>query len=210
MADGSNARKRVSGWRAVFTDGHTADYLMAMLRGTEVFRFTTSLMTIAKATTITGAVIASSTLTATGAFVASSTAAITGLLTSAGGLRSTSPTVPIGYSAGAGAAKVTQLTNRSTGVAVTTVTGQIQTDTTSLAAEASAIFVVTATGLVTATDVVIVSQVSGSNGGNTDLTVYAVAADQFSIRVSNNNAAAGTAETGAIVMNFAIIKGAIT
>lgn len=140
----------------------------------------------------------------------SAAATLTGTLTVTGAMRSSSPTAPIGYATGAGSAKVTQITTRATGVAVTTVTGQIQTDTSSLAAEASAVFVVTATGLIAATDTVVVSQVSGSNGGNTDLTVYAVAADQFSIRVSNNNASGGTAETGAIVMNYAIIKGSLT
>lgn len=109
-----------------------------------------------------------------------------------------------GYSTGTGST-VTQTTNRSTGVTINALCGTITTDTTSLAAEASAVFVVT-NSKVAIGDVVVVSQRSGSNGGNTDLSVYAVANGSFSIRVSNNNAAAGTAETGAIVINFAIIK----
>lgn len=147
------------------------------IAGTEIARYTATAITFTKATTFSSA------------------------------LRSSSPTAAIGYAAGAGSATVTQLTNRSTGVAITTVTGSITTDTTSLAAEASAVFVVTATGLIGVNDTVVVSQRSGSNGGNTDITVYAVAADQFSIRVSNNNAAVGTAETGAIIINYTIIKG---
>jgi hypothetical protein len=101
---------------------------------------------------------------------------------------------------------VTQATSRSTGVTLNKICGQITTDTTSLAAEASAAFVVT-NSKVGAADIVIVSIVSGANGGNTAVSVVAVAEGSFTLRVSNNNAAAGTAETGAIVINFAIIKG---
>lgn len=112
-----------------------------------------------------------------------------------------------GYKTGLGiGGTVTQITNRSTGVTLNALTGQITTDTTSLAAEASAKFTVT-NSKVAAGDVVVASIASGANGGNTDVTVVAVAAGSFDLRVSNNNAAAGTAETGAIVINFAIIKG---
>lgn len=114
-------------------------------------------------------------------------------------------TGPLGYDAGSGGT-ITQQTNRTTGVTLNALTGQITTNNASLAAEASAVFVVT-NASVAATDVVVVSQASGSNGGNTDVTVVAVAAGSFSLMVSNNNAAAGTAETGAIVINFAVIKG---
>lgn len=120
------------------------------------------------------------------------------------GIVSSSPTAGIGYSTGAGAA-VTQITSRSTGVTVQGVSGRITTDTTSLAAEASATFVVT-NASVAIGDVVVLSQRSGSNSGNTVVEVVAVAAGSFSIMVQNNNVAAGTAETGAIIINFAVIK----
>lgn len=109
-----------------------------------------------------------------------------------------------GYGAGVGGT-VTQTTNRSTGVEINKVSGAITTDTTSLAAEAAATFTVT-NSTVAATDVVVVSIKSGSNGGNTAVAVSAVAAGSFDIKVSNNNASGGTAETGAIVINFAVIK----
>lgn len=109
-----------------------------------------------------------------------------------------------GYSTGQGGA-VTQITNRSTGVTLNTPTGQITTDTTSLAAEAAATFTVT-NSCVEIGDVVAVSIQSGTNGGNTAVTVTTVAAGSFALKVSNNNAAAGTAETGAIIINYAIIK----
>lgn len=111
---------------------------------------------------------------------------------------------PIGYNTGSGST-VTQATNRTTGVTINTLSGQITTNNASLAAESAAVFTVT-NSQVAATDVVVVSIASGTNGGNTEVTVNAVAAGSFNIQVSNNNAAAGTAETGAIIINFAIIK----
>lgn len=103
------------------------------------------------------------------------------------------------------AATVTQATNRTTGVTINTLSGTITTNNASLAAEAAATFVVT-NSTVFSDDVVILSQQSGSNGGNTDVEIVAVTNGSFSIKVSNNNAAAGTAETGAILINFLIMK----
>ena len=119
------------------------------------------------------------------------------------GLTSASPSAGVGYTTGAGGA-VTQITSRATGVTLSKITGQITTDTTSLAAEASAKFTVTNT-LVAATDVVVVS-FSNAVGLNTDVIVTDVAAGSFELTVVNGNVAAGTAETGAILINFAVIK----
>lgn len=99
---------------------------------------------------------------------------------------------------------VTQATNRTTGVTLDTTCGNIVTDTTSLAAEASANFTVT-NNKVKIGDVVVVSIRSGSDGGNTAVTVVTVTNGTFVLKVSNNNASAGTAETGAIIINFAVI-----
>ena len=123
-------------------------------------------------------------------------------------LNSNSPDVGIGYSTGAGGA-VTQLTSRTTGVTLNTVAGAITTNTASLAAEAAAEFTVT-NSRVAVTDTVVASIRSGSNGGNTDVIVSTVAAGSFNLKVCNNNAAAGTAETGAIIINFAVIKAVAT
>ena len=114
----------------------------------------------------------------------------------------------IGYAAGDGAT-VTQLTNRATGVTINALTGTITTDATSLAAEASAVFVVT-NNKVAIGDVPVVAIRSGAVALNTRVTVTAVAEGSFSITVVNGNVAAGTAETGAIIINFAIIKGSTT
>jgi hypothetical protein len=102
-------------------------------------------------------------------------------------------------------ASVTQATNRTTGVTINASSGQITTNTASLAAEASAAFTVT-NSFVSANDIIVISQKSGSNGGGTDVTVTGVAAGSFVLNVTNNNVAAGTAETGAIVISFAVIK----
>lgn len=112
--------------------------------------------------------------------------------------------LPLGYGTGAGST-VTQATDRTTGVTINALCGQITTNNASLAAEAAAEFTVT-NSKVEIGDVVVVSIQSGTNGGNTDVFVSTVAASSFKIKVVNNNAAAGTAETGAIIINFAVIK----
>lgn len=129
---------------------------------------------------------------------------VQGALSAIAGFLSTSQTAGIGYGTGAGGA-VTQATNRTTGVAINTVTGAITTNNASLGAETAAEFTVTNTS-VAVTDTVVLSIRSGTDGGNTDVFVSTVAAGSFKIKVANNNAAAGTAETGAILINFAVIK----
>lgn len=126
-------------------------------------------------------------------------------LVASAGITSTGPTgAGIGYATGAGGA-VTQATDRSTGVTLSKLAGKITTNNASLAAEASADFIVTNT-TVALGDVVVCSIQSGSNGGGTSVSVAIVTAGSFTIRVTNNNASGGTAETGAIIINFAVIK----
>jgi len=96
---------------------------------------------------------------------------------------------------------VTQATNRSTGVTLNTTCGQITTDTTSLAAAAEATFVVT-NNKVTAKTVPVVAIASGAVATPIAF-VSAVAAGQFSITISNLHASTG--ETGALVINFALL-----
>ena len=100
---------------------------------------------------------------------------------------------------------VTQITDRTTGVTINSETGSITTNTTSLAAETVAEFTVT-NNKVAVGDVVVVSIRSGSNGVMTSVEVSTVAAGSFKIRVINGNPAAGAAETGAIIINFAVLK----
>jgi hypothetical protein len=141
--------------------------------------------------------------TGTGNVVFSRAATGVSLAVTAGLTSSGATGAGIGYATGAGGA-VTQGTSRSTGVTLSKLTGTITTDTTSLAAGAEAEFTVTNT-TVAATDTVIVSLASGSTGVGTCVPyVSAVGSGSFKITISNQHAS--TAETGACVLNFAVIK----
>lgn len=115
---------------------------------------------------------------------------------------STGATQGMGYGTGAGGT-VTQITSRSTAVTLNKITGAITTDTTALAAAAEATFTVNNT-TVAATDTVVLSIKSGSVGGTPVAWVSAVATNSFNITISNTHASVD--ETGAIVINFAVIK----
>lgn len=118
-----------------------------------------------------------------------------------------SPEVRAGAKIGyfSGGSTVTQATNRTTAVTINALTGTITTNNASLAAEATAVFTVT-NSQVAIGDVVVASIQSGSNGGGTIAFVQSTAAGSFVLAVQNNNVAAGTAETGAILINFVVIK----
>ena len=135
---------------------------------------------------------------------------LSGNLQATGTIRSSGATGVggIGYDTGAGAS-VTQITSRSTAVTCNGLCGRITTDSTSLAAEAAASFTVN-NSAVAIGDVVVVSQRSGAIGVMTDVVVIAVSAGAFVLAVMNGNVASGTAETGAIVLNFAVIKAVST
>jgi hypothetical protein len=98
---------------------------------------------------------------------------------------------------------VTQITSRSTGVTLSKRIGTITTDTTSLAALAAATFTVTNTKVAVG-DLVLVCQRSGATNVKTDVRVTAVAAGTFNITVHNIDAS--TAETGAIIIEFRVLK----
>lgn len=125
-------------------------------------------------------------------------------IASTGKITSSSPTAGIGYATGAGGA-VTQATNRTTGVTLNKDAGQITTNNASLAAETAATFTVT-NSAVAIGDVPVLAIQSGSNGGNTTVIVSTVAAGSFNIQVANQNASGGTAETGAIIINYFLFK----
>ncbi len=149
--------------------------------------------------TTSGASFDSSVLAAT----ITNAAALTPLsIRATGAVTSSDPTAGVGYATGAGAA-VTQITSRATGVTITGLCGTITTDTTSLAALAIAVFTVTNTSVAIG-DVIILNKRSGATNTKTDLRVSAVAAGSFNIAVHNIDAS--TAETGAIIINFAVIK----
>jgi len=98
---------------------------------------------------------------------------------------------------------VTQATNRTTGVTLSTHSGQVTGDNASLAAVTIATHTVTNTK-VSATDVIVISKVSGD--ADTNAWVSAVASGSFNVSVRNNHAS--SADTTAFVYNFVVIKGA--
>lgn len=115
--------------------------------------------------------------------------AVTGAITSSG-------TGGIGYATGAGGA-VTQATSRTTGVTLNTRCGAI-TLVSAAGSATPATFTVT-NSTVIATDVIIVSQKSGTNLYH--LLVTAVAAGSFNLTVFTT----GGTTTEAPVINFAVI-----
>lgn len=125
--------------------------------------------------------------------------------------RNYSPSAAVGAELGnfVGGGTVTQATNRTTGVTLNALSGQITTNNASLAAEATAVFTVTNSS-VAANDIVVPMIASGSNGGGTIVFIQSITAGSFVIAVQNNNVAAGTAETGAIVITFLVMKASIT
>lgn len=112
----------------------------------------------------------------------------------------------IGYATGQGVGgTVTQLTNRSTAVTINKLSGQITGDATSLAAGADATFVVN-NSFVNINDTISLSVQSGPTANTSIFTISAVTNGTFSIRIKN--VAAATADTGAPILNFNVIKGA--
>ena len=107
-----------------------------------------------------------------------------------------------GYVSGNGGS-VTQTTSRTTGVTINKSNGSITTNSTSLSAGSTAKFTVS-NSLVSATDIIMISIKSGTTTDQTDVKIQGVGAGTFDVVVANRHAS--TAETGAIVLNYAIIK----
>jgi hypothetical protein len=106
----------------------------------------------------------------------------------------------LGYTTGAGGT-VTQLTSKSTAVTLNKPTGQITTNNAALAAAATVAFVVN-NSIVSLGDVVIVAI---SNNANYTVIASYTASGSLGIRLTN---VSGGSLSDAVVINFAIIKGA--
>jgi hypothetical protein len=126
----------------------------------------------------------------------------TNAVTSASSIKSTSGTAGIGYGTGAGGT-VTQATNKSTGVTLNKVSGQITMNAAALAAAAEVSFTFT-NSTIAATDVVVTAISSGATAGAYNTHVDAIAAG--SCRISITNFSSGSLSE-AIVINFVVIKG---
>lgn len=117
----------------------------------------------------------------------------------------TNLSMPAGTLIVADGGTVTQITSRATGVTLSTYSGQITTDATSLAAGAEATFTVTNT-VVTALDTIIVNAASGQTAETSVPIVTAVGAGSYDITLTNLHAS--TADTGAMVINVLVLRGA--
>jgi hypothetical protein len=117
-----------------------------------------------------------------------------------GGLNANSPTIGIGYATGAGGT-VTQITSRTTGVVLNTVSGDI-TMFSAAGSATPATFTVTNSAVV-ATDTIILNVRSGATNVY-NFAVTTVAAGSFVVTFWTTG---GTA-TDAPVLQFAVIKGA--
>ena len=108
----------------------------------------------------------------------------------------------IGYPVGTGGA-VVQGTSKAEGVTLNKPAGEITTHDASLAGGAEVSFVVT-NSFVGLNDVPVVCVRSGATTGTYVASVSAVAAGSFTVTLSNLGTTAGEA----LVLNYAIIKGA--
>lgn len=140
---------------------------------------------------------ATATMTQVNTFVKSSGAFTAGVSTT-GSILSSSATGGVGYATGAGGA-VTQATSRTTGVTLNTVAGAITL--VSAAGSATAASFTVTNSAVAATDVVLVSQKSGTD--LYEIFVTNVAAGSFKI----TSFTTGGTTTEQPVFNFVVIKG---
>lgn len=111
----------------------------------------------------------------------------------------------IGYGAGAGSS-VTQATNKSTGVTLNNICGQITMNNAALAAATSVSFTLT-NSEIAAYDVVMVNIASAASANSYQVCVDAVAAGSCRIHVRNITAATSLGE--ALILNFVVLKGVI-
>lgn len=110
----------------------------------------------------------------------------------------------LGYTTGAGGT-VTQVTDKSTGVTLNKICGQIVTHNESMGSNSVKVFTVT-NSLVGANDVVVIHRASGGSGGEYAVGIDAVAAGSFNVRIYNHG---GGPLAEALTLNFAVIKGVV-
>lgn len=125
---------------------------------------------------------------------------MTGALSVAANLTVTSASGLLGYGTGAGGT-VTQATSKSTAVTLNKPAGRITTNNAALGAGASAVFAVN-NSFVSANDIALVT---AAGFGSYRIESYISSPGVFAIRLTNISAGS---RSEAIVINFAIIKGA--
>lgn len=116
---------------------------------------------------------------------------------------SISATEGVGYFTGAGGT-ITQSTDKTTGVTINKVTGQITMNNAALAASTSVGFTVTDSA-VASVDTVIANIGSGATVNSYTVTVDAIGSGSFHVHLRN---VSGGSLSEALVLNFCVIKGA--
>jgi hypothetical protein len=153
----------------------------------------------AAARTAIGAADAAATVNLTGAQT------VAGLKTFSDSFRSTNTTTPFGYTVGAGAV-VVQNTSKTTAVTLNRVCGQIQSEVGNVSAGASFEFVFN-NSAITSVSLLIVIPTSTSGNFSYRADVLSIGSGVAHIRVTN---VTGGARNEAVVLNFAVIRGANT
>lgn len=125
-------------------------------------------------------------------------------LAATGKITSSSPTAGIGYATGAGGV-VTQATNKSTGVTLNTLSGQITMNNASLPATINGVSFIVTNSTVAATDTISVSINNvNATAGAYMVNTHSVQAGSFAIKLVNTTAGA---LSEAVILNFNIVKG---
>jgi hypothetical protein len=118
---------------------------------------------------------------------------------------SSSPTGGIGYKTGAGGT-VTQTTDKTTGVTLNKIVGQIVTASSAVSATSTVGFTFT-NSTIAATDVIIINSQSAGGSSSQNAYVFSVTAvSTGSCRIEIRNVSAGSLSE-VITLNFAVIKG---
>ena len=142
----------------------------------------------------------------TGSFTGGAIDGTTVGATTAASVRGTTvtATTSMGYPTGTGGT-VAQATDKSTGVTLNKVSGQITMHAAALNRNTGVSFTLT-NSFIAATDVVIVNIASGATANSYTATVDAVAAGSCNIHLHNHTTDTDLSE--AVVLNFVVIKGA--
>lgn len=140
--------------------------------------------------------------TIAGTLAVTGASTLTDAVTFKGAAKSDSATGGIGYATGAGGT-VTQATNKSTGVTLNKICGEIVMNNATLNRETAVSFTLT-NSTIAATDVVVVNIKSTATANAYNVGVTAVAAG--SCRIQVHNLLGGTDLSEALVLSFAVIK----
>lgn len=160
-------------------------------------------MTLISATTITGVTTTNGGNISLSANTIASTNTNGNIVIAPNGTGEVLISKPFGYGVATTGGTVTQATNKSTGVTLNKLCGQITMSNAVLNRTSSVSFTLT-NSFVDATDVVIVNIASGATAGAYAITVEVIAAG--SCNISLHNLLTGTDLSEAVVLNFAIIK----